>query len=29
LQTEGVLSAIRSAKTADELYADFIGDTLR
>jgi PTS system nitrogen regulatory IIA component len=29
LQTEGVLAAIRQAKTADELYADFIGDALR
>ncbi|PZM11528.1 PTS sugar transporter subunit IIA [Rhizobium tubonense] len=29
LQTEGVLAAIRQAKTGDELYADFIGDALR
>jgi PTS system nitrogen regulatory IIA component len=29
LQTEGVLTAIRGAKTADELYADFNGDALR
>jgi nitrogen PTS system EIIA component len=29
LQTEGVLAAIRGAKTADELYADFIGDALK
>jgi nitrogen PTS system EIIA component len=29
LQVDGVLTAIRGARTADELYADFIGDALR